>query len=389
MEQLIDAADKSENCLNAAAAVFKEKFTNYVYKIEKNIDDTKHKVHSLNGTDLVTVYGLGYGKKLVKHFGGLIQNLIIKIDVGKSNCEALQVNEIIEFLSTVDKECRQSLLQFNLQYDACDANNVFNPIKGPYEHVVHLTLDVYNMTKQAKKRQLDAIFPNVKHLEVKFHQLNDSSFIDCNLPKLEELTLDDGSYEFNKQMFVDLLRNNPQIADLTLWNYKPEALGYIEKYLTNLQSLTINLQQNDEDINFLLNIGSNHKIQKLSIGPGLQNAQLSKLIGTFPKLSQADLYKIDADVSAENIVKFIEHSPSLNRLTIDEIENSTSESRNALVKQLKEALDTLFYVKIDQESKLHIERKVPVSIAAYTRTNAICNAFVMLVVGISTRHFNL
>lgn len=390
--ELINAADASEDCSKAAADVFQKKFTKHVYRFVKHSDYTNHKDSIIINSKDVSIYGLKYGTKLVNHFGHLVRHLVIKINVDKSGCGSIRVNETIEFLKAVDAQCRKSLLEFDMKYDACDVNNAFNQIIGPFARVEVSSLDIQNMTGQAKKRQLDAIFPNVKHLRMQFHQLKDFAFVDCNLPKLETLTIFHGSYEFNKDMFINLLKNNPQIINLALVSHvTPEVLGYVEKHLTNLQSLVVELKQdeidskqNDDYMNFLLKYS---KIPRLTIGNGLKNVQLLKLIGNYPKLSQAT-FSIDPDVKADNIQKFIEESPSLNDFTVFGVNNSANIC--AIDKQLKTAIVADFNIRFIGK-EVQIKRRDPSTVPnfAYSHNNAICNYFVMLIVAFSTRYFLL
>lgn len=386
--KLIDAADNSEDCSKAAAEIFQQRFTKHVYKIVKNMDYTNRKTSILINSEEVSIYGLKYAMKLAKHFGHLIRKLIMKINLDKSSCSSIGANETIEFFKAVNEHCRKALVQFTLRYDACGVNNVFNQIINMFARVEVLTLDVHNMTQQAKKRKLVEMFPNVKHLQMKFHQLKDFAFVECKLPKLETLIIDDGSNEFNEQMFIDLLKNNPQITKLALVNHAtPEVLGDVETYLPNLQSLVLDVQdeidakQNDSYTTFMLKFPN---IQTLTIGNGLTNAQLLNLIGKYPKLSRAS-FSIDPDVKAENIQQFIEDSPSLNDFTVFGVNNSANIC--AIDKQLKKAIVKEFNVSFIGK-EVQIKRKDPATIpsAAYTHThyNAICNYFVMLIIAIST-----
>lgn len=325
---MIDAAEKSENCSKAAAEVFRVKFTEHVYKVVKAPDTDSSAIYHLGTSNdsLVVVLGLQLGTRLVNNFGDLMQNLTIKIDMGdKPNCETIRVDETIDLLKAVDARCHKSLLEFDIKYNACGVNNVFNQIKGPFERVEYVLLDVQNMTEQAEKRQLDAVFPNVKHLQMKCHPLNDSAFIDCNLPKLETLIIDNGkSNKFNERMLVALLKNNPQITNLLMTNcVAPEILGHVAKHLTNLQVLMININQkkssskknersqNDEDISFLLKYPN---VQNLIVSNGLKDAQLLELVGNYPKLTEA-VFVFNADVNVYNIKKFFDKSPALTQLT--------------------------------------------------------------------------
>lgn len=388
LRKLIEAADENEGCSKVAAEVFERKFTKYAYKIEKNPNPNESTISQMSSSDggsKMEISGLELSTRLIKHFGHLIQNITIYIDVGKSNCQSIRVNETIDFFEAINSHCRESLLEFKLRYDACDANHVFNQIKGPFKQVQMLALDIQNMTKQAKKRQLDAIFPNVHSLQLELNPLKDFAFIGCNLPKLETLMINYDSYEFDKQIIIDLLKNNPQISKLVLLSYSPEMLGYFEKYLTNLQMLMLGPNQNDEDINFLLKFS---RLQSLTFTGDLKNAQLLELIGNHPKLWQATI-PLDKDVSEDTIIRFIKQSPSLNLLTIGG--EKVSADMRAIERRLVSALDTDFHIQsADSEiPALIIIRRVPAPNSAYSYNNAVCNTFAMITIAHATRYFLL
>lgn len=392
--KLIETALRNEDCSKAVAKIFQQKYRESSFTIEKSVPG-----HSGFRTSFsaVKVIGLPVATDMINHFGHLIQKLSIKIDVDVSKCEPYDANENINLLNAINEHCRESLVEFELHYAGCNTNNAFNQIKGPFNRVEFLRLDVHNMNDQTEHRQLNKIFPNVREIELELNHLKSSSFIDCNLPKLESLRIDDGRiYETNKAVLIDLIKNNPQIKYLSILHPSPEALDYIQKYLPNLQELQINLNSQEEEqtkvnennekyIKFLLNYPN---IQNLRIGNGVNNAHLLKLIGKFPKLSQA-LFGFENDVSEDNIVEFVKQSPSLNQLAIF---YSNVEKTRAIENGLKTKLGTDFSIKSDVNTpaqELSIERKIPVVNGANHCHSMIYNTVVMILAAFAIRFFNL
>lgn len=442
---LINAARKNEDCSKAATEVFQQKYAEKFIEIEKFPNKYEKYPKQSNDSTELKITNLQAATNMINHFGHLIQNLALMFNEDKSLCKSIQRNEILNIFKAIDAHCRESLVKFALNYNGCGVNNVFNQIKGPFKHVKILTIFLYDMSEQAEDRylQLNAMFPNIQELGIDLNRNSDPLLNDCELPKLEKLSIGGLRYELNinEPTFIDLLRKNPQITYLTLYDPSFPALRHVKKYLNHLQELNIDtlvkespdsekIEENDEiqfltverlhlrfgykdcrppkavsfDVNALREIAlicdsgnltdeslnfllKYTKIQKLLAGSGLHNATLLKLIGQFPELKYA-AFDFDEDVTVNNIIVFIKQTPSLNQL---EFIYENTESFDVFVNQLQKELGSDFHVKFDKMTtpltktvlrKVSIERN-----GAYLCQNEIHNTVIMFIIAYAFRLF--
>lgn len=433
--ELIKVTDKNGNCSTVAAEVFQERYANKHFVIRKNPDLYDDSVDSVDSSE-VLVSDLTAATTMINRFGHFIRELAIMFS--EDECDPSQMDQVLNILTAIDAHCSESLVDFALNYRGCNGHNIFDQIRGPFERVEVLKCNLYDMNGQTKDHQLqlNTVFPNVRQLSViALDHLNDSLVFDCELPALEKLHIGDNlNHEPNQSILIDLLKRNPQISRVSLFLPTFQTLQYVSKYLIQLQELDIIMKspekfnsektaetetiqfstvkyliltvvdeqcrppngisfneaalkeislgcdsgnQTDEYVNFILKYP---KIQTLGAGSGLHSAILQKLVGKFTELSYV-AFDFDEDVSADNIIEFVEHSPALNQL---EFVHANIKDFGAFEKQLKTELGTDFNMKIDDMiapfskkvlRKISIERKMPIVVDAEKAANAACNAF--------------
>lgn len=404
---LIDAASLNEDCSKLAADIFRTKYAEKQFKIEKNKNPSPWN----DDGSVVLISNLQVATNMIKLFGHLITKLSLQINYDGTLCTPVQIVDTVILLGEINERCRESLVEVELHYSGCEVNNIFQQIIGPFEHVEILSLHLFNMIVQTadQQAQLNKIFPNVRHLNIDFHQIRDSAFIDCEFAKLKELGIADGLiYESNESILIDLLKKNPQITYISVIRPTLKVLRLINKYLVHLQDLHI-LMENQEEfsfrkitfssvqrLNLWLSTGKCYppkkiafgsalhdialvcasgdmsdnylnfllkypKIKKLSAGQALNNAHVTKLIDKFPKLSDA-FFDFTNDVSAATVVEFITKSPSLNRMIFL---LTSAENFEPFENQLKFELGTDFTIQSENmgsslSKRFSIERKIPI-----------------------------
>lgn len=401
---LIKAAEINEDCSKLAAEIFQRKHTDKLLRIEKYpLPHDSDAVISISSFETAT--------NMIKYFGNLIKKISIQINNDSELCTELQVIETVILLMAINARCRESLVEFELHYNGCNVNNIFHQFTSPFEHVEILSLHLFNMIEQKDTRtlQLNAIFPNVQELIIDFHEIRDSSFIDCEFSKLKKLGISDGLiYESNESILIDLLKKNPQITYISLIRPTLRALRLVNKHLMHLQDLHILMEsqeefsfskitfptvqrlnlwlstdkcyppkkiafgtalreialvchsgdENDSYLNFLFKYP---KIEKLSAGNGLNNVHLLKLIGKFHRLANV-FFDFNKDVTVANIIEFIQRSPSLNRL---EFVHAYIEHLDKFENRLKHELGAEFNIQFHDltpstSKRFIIERKIPI-----------------------------
>lgn len=200
---LIEAAEKNEDCSKVAAEVFQEKFAKKSFVISSN-DESQFYDRSVE-----LISDLQVAKQMINHFGHLMQNLDLMFDRG-GVCEPSIIVDIQNVLIAIDEHCRESLVDFALVYMGCNASNVFNQIQGPFERVENLTIALHELSGQTVDHhvQLNAMFPIVRRLVINLNYNIHSSLRDCEFPHLEILEIRGNSRDDDEPIFIDLLKKN-------------------------------------------------------------------------------------------------------------------------------------------------------------------------------------
>lgn len=421
---LIEAAEKSEDCSKSAAEIFSKKYAEKQIAVEREPTDEfgAYARQLYNGT-VIWISNLQAATKMINHFGHLIRTLRIN---DRFLSEPFPKDEVSTIFSAINAHCCESLVEFEIHYDGHGVNNVFNHITCPFQRVENLTLVLRDMNDLPEDRQLqlNTVFPNLRQLDTGLNRYTDP-LVNCEFSKLKKLSIYAGlsanelnaSYKSNEPTLIDLFRKNQQITDLYLYFSEFAALRHVKNYLWHLEALDIAIYSdsdkseeiyfptvkrlslrvfadngceppngilfnvnalqdlslrchsknntNNDYIDFLLKYP---KIQKLSATYSFPNVYLSKLIGKFPELSEVG-FNFNVDVSVDNIIAFVKQSPSLNSM---QFSHNTIGNFDAFATQLETELGADFDIKL-KDSKIPfkkeimkyftIERKIPILIS--------------------------
>lgn len=114
--------------------------------------------------------------------------------------------------------------------------NITSPLIGVKKFISYIDI---NQT-EFDVMPLNLLVPNVKILELNLDFENDYSFLDCELQQLIKLDLKFKNRFWNQTDAIDkLIRKNPQIRDINIWNLPGDYAKFISKSLPHLSTLFI------------------------------------------------------------------------------------------------------------------------------------------------------
>lgn len=383
---LAKAASFSDHCAGVAADVFSSRFASDTVQFSNAEPDSFD---------------------TFKYFGHLITKIKLRFDRTRFECKPPEISGYRKLLQQINLNSRNLLTEFAIEYTGdCLADN-FDDIKGPFESVETVLFDFKNIFVRTHNMRLNAIFPNVRHLELNYEAVTDSNFVDGTYPKLEELSI--AGQLMNplfEEKFTNLLQQNPQIRQLSLKDPTYRTLQLVNKHLTNLdefhihgsieedlskeeiafpliKKLEIRLQTNkcslpkrikfNPDLEDLLlycsysEIGDDYfaflskfpQVKNLSAGVSLNKEHFSKLIGKFPKLTKAK-FGLQNDLTADDIAEFVKKSEQLNELQFLYISNPNADAfAEQLSSHIGEDFNILFAPSPAATVEFLVERKVP------------------------------
>lgn len=232
----------------------------------------------------------------LKYFGRFIEKL--KIDYSFMN--EFQLNRIN---GMINEYCSESLIEIHLSN--CEGY-VLEVFTAPFKKIESVSL---GMEMKTVGKSLDQIFPNLKSLSLSLITILDESLIDCHLPYLEHLYFRvEHNFRDTTESYVEILiRNNPQIRSIVLYNVSSRFLAIVNQLLSNLEHLTLwAFAMNGDDIHF-----ENVKTFVM------KNALYSSPVNiTFSNLEELHMSYYDNRFDAW--LDFITKHPNLKRLHIEE-----------------------------------------------------------------------
>lgn len=394
--ELLKRAIANENCSQITNEIFVRKFSHTTIKVGNMLPVM------FDGENSVEIIGLQYGLDALKCFGELIFKLAIQINYHIRSCTPDEAAQNSQFLRYVNDYCRRSLVEFEMHYAGCDVD-IFSEIKGPFEQIEKLVINVPKLMVPPENLRLNKIFPLVGHLDLNFQQITTPDFIDCSFPHLEEFSIAAGMFnETFEPTFINIITKNPQIKIMSAVRPSQNALRLINEHLTKLEELLCLLEiEEDSDLDeihftslkklslwfpfgkchlpekitfgeleeialfcFFGNIGDDYidfllkyqSIKKLTLGEGLNNVQILKLAGKLPYLSEV-VFIDNRDVSARTIVKFVEKSDKLKKLGFDQVSMAKPQGYRRV---LENELGQKFYINYRNPyiNEFSIERRL-------------------------------
>lgn len=247
LQNLFDIADTNNTLSALSADVFRQKYSNFTFKIDNDGRSSSKSNESnqfpvLMDEKTIVVFGLSTSLRLLKHFGSTIQHLTI-------HNQRFFVKEEETIIGYVNEYCSQSLIKLDLQITQ---HNTIKKLTGPFESVeelgLHLTSDdIYGITTR-NYETLNNFFPNIQNLTLSITS-NTTTYFVGHLPKLKYLTLKGDTIIAQANRFSGvrvetsntewLLKENSHIKALKLISYPPDYVITVKFYLPYLESLSL------------------------------------------------------------------------------------------------------------------------------------------------------
>lgn len=119
--------------------------------------------------------------------------------------------------------------------------NVLNHFTLPFEELQDLTCDLHDVDHTNTPKQWSYLFPKLRRLTLTMYSVKDLSYIDCNLPHLEHLSLGIARITWDKiYMIKSFIRKNQQIKNIELKHFFPPGFAkFIEPWVQNLQNVSL------------------------------------------------------------------------------------------------------------------------------------------------------
>lgn len=381
----------NEHCSGAANNVFKHIFKHKLIKIGNQMQ-TKYPVTIENDTVLIS--DLRLAANTLRHFGGLISRLSFEFEYLSKPCTEDEEAQNRKLLTYVNKYTHASLDGFVIHFSGCDVD-IFGEIIDKFTNVSRVSIHISQVTTNTDNIRLDALFPDVQHLDLTFHQITDPNFIDCEFKKLEHLHIDASQFDgVIETTFTSFMEKNPNITHMSIVSPTKRLLQIASKHLNRLKDLRI-LQSIEEDssctkvyfprvrtvvvrlspgncypprritfgslldeialicsardigddfFNFLFKYPN---ITKVSAGIALTNSNLQKINAKIPNLSEA-FFSFNKDVTAENIKQFFDRSRTMNVLRFY---HSSIENVAEFHQRLNKTLGADFVMKFENHTE--------------------------------------
>lgn len=244
----------------------------------------------------IEVYDFELTLSLLKQFGNVIRNLNI-------HTQKLQSNHTEIINKFTDKYCAKSLVKLDLKFIRSKTLEQFT---GPFNVVEDLSfaIDVHKIG--SKTQPLNQSFPNIKRLSLFMVSDIDYSFIDCNYPRLEQLSVR-GLHATRFETAVamqSIISKNPQIRNIELGTFVPNLIKIVQKLLPKIEQLTLALASSIG--NYKLHF---EHVKVFALGTSGLPGQI-----TFGKLEELHIYYSNGQSSAW--VEFLEKHQNISRFHI-------------------------------------------------------------------------
>lgn len=190
----------------------RQKYKDIFVTIMDTTNPNRNQIDEPTDIKQIFVYSLHMTKTLLKYFGSVLKSLLISQNtINDANSTAIS--------QEINKYCSKSLTRLHLGSIKEDTLQQFDT---PFENVDQLWFDI-NKDRLKTNLSLPELFPNVKELQVNIWKNADVDFLNIQLPKLQSLHVGfpDQSSIFAKsfESIKILMRNNPQIESLDLFQY--------------------------------------------------------------------------------------------------------------------------------------------------------------------------
>lgn len=285
MSSLATAANYSEHCSNVANGIFLRRFAG----------DTINFTNAEQGSFAI-----------LKHFGHSISKLSLNFYRNNSRaCTSKEVIQYEELLQSVFQYSRNSLIEFEINYNSDCEVNIFQQFKQPFDRVEKVSLKLKMITVKTDNLRLCTIFPRVHQLELNFESISDPKFVDCEYRSLDELSV--GGRLLDKSFddtFKNLLKQNKRIRWLSITSPTYRTFHLVNKHLQNLEELHIQQSIRGEETEEI----SLPRLKRLDIRLRVHECSLPKRIKFSHQLEELVLHCAFSDID-EYYFEFLSKFP--------------------------------------------------------------------------------
>lgn len=242
---LISIADINQEFHLLAVGIYRRKFARkaiYIGKPTEYLSNLQWSIKELDNA--IEINSQHTSIKLLEYFGHLISKLsIYHDDRTSSNTEMI--------VALASRNCiKLTTFEVDINY-IC---TLFDHVEKPFANVENVTIKCGICNLASKTLTLNEIFPSMRHMSLNVIRLRDPKSIELNYQNLTQLSI---SYIFYQQNYVlnveKMLRLNPQISSLKLFDSMFKFLKFASENLPNLAHLDIgHIQRSvgDGDIHF-------------------------------------------------------------------------------------------------------------------------------------------
>lgn len=152
----------------------------------------------------------------------------------KMDFSPLDTNDLLELIDTIKENCANSLTRFEMR-------NIF---RGELKLLQNMSfanveeVSFFNCDIRAESVQLTQLFPKVRRLSAFLTDLSDGqTWIEHNIINLTHLMLHVDEQFFRNQDITNILKRNPSVKSLGLFNSSPDLLHSIDEQFPHIVNL--------------------------------------------------------------------------------------------------------------------------------------------------------
>lgn len=242
LADLITLSEVNRHLSHLVHNVLKVKFSHktVIFASPYSTSRLNYSMYVQETADFIRIQNLPLASKLLHYFGYLVKN--VKID------EYLLDERSNAIITMVAGCCARTLNGIWLRNAKVD----FKDCSKPFERVHKVELDGDLRNFADLKYNLSELFPAMSHFILNQVKFDDTKSIELEYPNLEWLEVDIFDKmvpgRVTENVVANIIRKNHQIKTLTLKNASKIFQKFIREELTNLQSLTNLVDDDDEDL---------------------------------------------------------------------------------------------------------------------------------------------
>lgn len=173
-----------------------------------------------------------FSLRFLRYFGCIVSKLEIILD----NISQKQVYKICFY---INEYCTESLIELEILGFGIN-NIIFRNIQKPFVNIEMVSFRWCHLEKNLI--QFNKWFPKMRHLELNKNKIDEEKCIEMHFPNLRYLSYHPArnDKEYFAPNFGNIIRLNPNIRILHLFDWSEKLFQSINKYLPQLEELTIN-----------------------------------------------------------------------------------------------------------------------------------------------------